>query len=689
MPYPIPIQVHVIWHPDSEDFCFPLAKKLYIALNRDSYQPLVPGIGIPVFFRCAGANPARPNDVPASIAVPDTEYDLRIALAAPRLLLDQAWCRYVADNFTEVADMRDRATLLVFGKPIPNSAVKAVVMDLKHQRAGEHILQHVLLQACRLIAQRLPREGAGNLGAAPLKLFLSHTKRDKVGLKVAQAVKKYLDGMAVDRFFDEVSIQPGDDIGSELKRSIADSALVAIRTDGYMASPWCRREVALAKQARRPMAVLDALIDKEARSSPFLANLPSIRIGVDTIDDVAQLERVANFIGLEVLRFLHAERQLRLLQQQNLVAAHAILLPRQPEPRDLAALLGASVASRTFVHPDPVLSAEESEEYTAYQATFMTPTSVWSKKLTGLQFGMSVSLGDPKEERALGLSSPLHLEDATRIVARQALAAGATLVYGGALSMKPGQPGQLTEALFEMIGAYNKSGQINAPPLINYAAWPWSEEVDEEWLASRLEMLTVKVWPRPEDLADPDVEPGPGKFLRLAKTPQGGYVLSRSLSAMRAELTARTHARVVLGGKPHSFMGIMPGVIEEALFAIRRRQPLYVIGGFGGAAGLLGQAMLGQHPESLTLDFQQAKSPAYAEVVKVYERERTSRPALNLPAVDYPALVQELDAYGLAGLSATNGLSEQENRELLATGSIDSALFLLMKGLSSISPNPR
>jgi hypothetical protein len=62
---------------------------------------------------------------------------------------------------------------------------------------------------------------------------------------------------------------------------------------------------------------------------------------------------------------------------------------------------------------------------------------------------------------------------------------------------------------------------------------------------------------------------------------------------------------------------------------------------------------------------------------------------LNLPSVHYPALVQELDAYGLAGLSATNGLSEQENRELLATGSIDSALFLLMKGLSSISPNPR
>src|SRR5438105_13670507 len=103
-------------------------------------------------------------------------------------------------------------------------------------------------------------------------------------------MKKCLDDKEVDRFFDAVSIQPGDGIGDELKRSIADSALVAIRTDGYVSSPWCRMEVALAKQARRPMVVLDALVDKESRSSPFLANLPSIRINADTIGDTTQLE---------------------------------------------------------------------------------------------------------------------------------------------------------------------------------------------------------------------------------------------------------------------------------------------------------------------------------------------------------------------------------------------------------------
>jgi hypothetical protein len=686
MPYPIPIQVHVIWHPDSDEVCFPLAQKLYTALNRDPQQPFLSGVGIPVFFRSAGSDPAQPKAVPAPISVPDTDYDLRIALTTDNLVLDDDWLDYLKANFVEVAGRRDRATMLALGMPPPGSTVNAVVMDLADPRAGERILQHVLLQACRLIAQRaMPTEG-GNRGAAPLNLFLSHTKRDQLGLKIALALKGYLDGKAVDRFFDAVSIQPGDDIGSQLEASIADAALVAIRTDGYVASPWCRKEVALAKQKRRPMAVLDALVDKESRSSPFLANLPSIRIDVGRIDDETQLERVANFAVLEVLRFLHAGRQLDLLKQQNLVEEHAVLLPRQPELRDLAVLLGNPVLSRTFVHPDPVLSVEEAAEYTAYQASFKTPTTLSPKRLIGLKLGISVSLGDEFEERALGLSPLLHLEDATRVVARQAIAAGATLVYGGALAMKPGAPGQFTETLFEMIGAYNKAGFVSAEPLVNYAAWPWSEEVDRPWLASRLERLKVRACPRPADLADPDTQSGPGKLGRLAQMPQGRYVLARCLSDMRKQLVANTDARVVLGGKPHSFMGIMPGVIEEALLTIRARKPLYVMGGFGGGAGLIAKTIRGENPQGLSLAFQQAKSPAYAELLKLYDQERTAHTGLGLPAIDYTAIAREFADYGMAGVSSANGLSIQENAEMFLTGNIDSALFLLTKGLSAIAP---
>ena len=260
-------------------------------------------------------------------------------------------------------------------------------------------------------------------------------------------------------------------------------------------------------------------------------------------------------------------------------------------------------------------------------------------------------------------------------------------MYGGALGSGPGQ---FTEALFEMIGAYNKDGFVKIAPLINYAAWPWSEEVDAAWLTSRRKMMTVKPWPLPPGVPEPDPGAGPGKVTGLAATPEGRYVLARSLSHMRAEITQRTHARVVLGGKPN----FIPG--HHARYCRRgHRLPCagssrsMLFGGFGGAAGLVTHALLGKHPEGLTLDFQQGASPEYAGLVSLYERERSDHPELNLPAINYPAMrciIRGLWARQPGPLRA-NGLSEADNRELFTTGSIDSALFLLMKGLSSVSPH--
>ena len=55
----------------------------------------------------------------------------------------------------------------------------------------------------------------------------------------------------------------------------------------------------------------------------------------------------------------------------------------------------------------------------------------------------------------------------------------------------------------------------------------------------------------------------------------------------------------------------------------------------------------------------------------LYERERSDHPELNLPAIHYPAIVQEFAAYGPVNLARANGLSEADNRELFTTGSID------------------
>src|SRR5262245_50884653 len=112
MGYPLPLQVTVIWHPDSDKLCRPLAEKIYSALNRDPYQPLVPGIGIPVFFRCAGADPVKPRDPPAPVQAPAGAHDLRVVLLTAEFVLDERWEAYRAMCLQETAGRRDRAALL-------------------------------------------------------------------------------------------------------------------------------------------------------------------------------------------------------------------------------------------------------------------------------------------------------------------------------------------------------------------------------------------------------------------------------------------------------------------------------------------------------------------------------------------------------------------------------------------------
>jgi hypothetical protein len=257
---------------------------------------------------------------------------------------------------------RDKSAVLsIFLEPRQaQGGAKGIALDPASPRTPDLLVQHVLLQACRLLAGRA-RDGLTARGAAPLRLFLSHTKRDSIGLKIAEALKKYLDATTVERFFDEVSIQPGDDITPELEEGIKDSALVAIRTDDYVASPWCRLELALHKRERRPMVIIDALAKAEARATPFMANLASVRIDPGQITD-EQLDRAANFTGLEVLRFLYVERQLVMLQEAGIVPTGAVLLPRPPEARDLimAAQPGKGAeGGPVFIYPDPLLSKEE------------------------------------------------------------------------------------------------------------------------------------------------------------------------------------------------------------------------------------------------------------------------------------------------------------------------------------------
>ena len=96
---------------------------------------------------------------------------------------------------------------------------------------------------------------------------------------------------------------------------------------------------------------------------------------------------------------------------------------------------------------------------------------------------------------------------------------------------------------------------------------------------------------------------------------------------MREKVTDETDARVVLGGRMTGFSGLMPGIVEEVLLATRKRQPLYVAGGFGGAAHVVALAFDGVSAPALTRESQERLSPDYAPTLSFYENRRSqSRP---------------------------------------------------------------
>ncbi|MBF0248680.1 MAG: hypothetical protein HQL36_11525, partial [Alphaproteobacteria bacterium] len=119
-----------------------------------------------------------------------------------------------------------------------------------------------------------------------------------------------------------------------------------------------------------------------------------------------------------------------------------------------------------------------------------------------------------------------------------------------------------------------------------------------------------------------------------------------ALSGLRTFMTDNSDARIVIGGKRAGFEGAMPGIVEEVLFSLERRQPLYLVGGFGGA----------------TLDVIRTLHPTYAEWLPVLPGapEPDQRLTNGLARLDEVVSAQQWDGY-------ENGLVEKENRLLAAS----------------------
>ncbi|MCY1232787.1 SLOG cluster2 [compost metagenome] len=130
---------------------------------------------------------------------------------------------------------------------------------------------------------------------------------------------------------------------------------------------------------------------------------------------------------------------------------------------------------------------------------------------------------------------------------------------------------------------------------------------------------------------------------------------SSGLTAMRARMSQVSDARIVLGGRVDRYMGSMPGIAEEALLSMRIRQPLFVVGGFGGCARDIAEAL-----------------------ALVGDRGSESSNWAN-----------RKDFREYSGKNLHNGLTAEENEILARTPHIDQAVALILRGLTKVFTRPK
>ena len=327
---------------------------------------------------------------------------------------------------------------------------------------------------------------------------------------------------------------------------------------------------------------------------------------------------------------------------------------------------------------------------------------------------------------------PQHQDEALIYLLRPLVRLGADLLYGGRPPKRHmetatlGGPTErnITLTLMQMLSAERSLVELEPgaattttatatatdqapsrpqPLLFNISSWPACDKITEMDEASWINACHVQRV-RPKDAGLPPwKKPVPGEtekklpphfrrhlaltFSRMRQILAGGFTCSVPGNLKR---TVRPAAFIFAGGVLDSFKGVMPGVMEEFLRAAQARPPIpiYLIGGLGGATGVIAHALVtpgARPPAQLTqphyTSHKAANHSEYNALLKDLsdaERRRVQQQFAQL----WHIIKTRHRKNGLDQLFA-NGLDHDQNHTLLTTTNTVEAVGLIWQGLST------
>ena len=315
----------------------------------------------------------------------------------------------------------------------------------------------------------------------------------------------------------------------------------------------------------------------------------------------------------------------------------------------------------------------------ADEPTLTTPLLSQDHLVTGKTLGISMALAD--DLASIGLS-PTHLECAVAEVSQMMLIGGGSLLYAGA----PGtHVPDLTTAIMDTVSSYTASVKaythLSGDPeqhdkhpgdmfslAVPYVVLNTSESIKRlaeaaDHFAGYASILVLDENGRKIEDFD-DLQPWQGDSNETA----------RALHHIRQALPQYCDACLLIGGKtrrqstdiPNGYIGDFPGIVEEALYTLRKGQPLFIAGGFGGAAALLARELgLGRDlpvPDEALAEIKLCD--AYRKAVdEIKERFDPTRTGLNDDDLRCLATTQRASELGALIAKGLSSLSVQHSNK--------------------------
>lgn len=150
----------------------------------------------------------------------------------------------------------------------------------------------------------------------------------------------------------------------------------------------------------------------------------------------------------------------------------------------------------------------------------------------------------------------------------------------------------------------------------------------------------------------------------------------------RLAVTDASVARFVVAGERFEHKGRFPGISEEVMLTLAQAKPVYIAGGFGGAAADVGSLLGLAHPRrgEVPTSFQAQPREAEGSLSAIAPKLQPA-PWTELP-ITAAELVPFLKAHALGGSNwPNNHLTFEENRRLFASNRPDEVANLVLTGL--------